>query len=719
MRIITLFLLTINILVVEGFSQVKIHRPIIHHSLDITLDPVKHRVKGVANLIVKANDGKQIGFLLNKSFKINYPKANEYEVENLRKEQAEPLPENNYLGLGGKWDTTEAVLWVADLPHQLRKAEELNIEIVYAGNLYVEPDDRQFSRETIAMEVSGTIGEEGVFLSPSAYWYPTLPTELSSYEVKVTMPPGWSCVTNGMPNEVVNKDNNTIVTHHFDHLSDAISLSAGQYEIKLLEREDVMLAAYFFSPQIELADGYLDACDRYVDMYSNLIAPYPFTKFAVVDNFLPSGYGMPGWTLLGSEVIKRSFIMEISLGHEVAHNWWGNSLYVNYDEGNWCEGLTVYMADYKYKEDASPEAAREYRMDVLSKYAAYVTEENDYPVSKFSERSNPADRAIGYNKVMMIFHMLKAMSERIEAGLFHKTLSSAYIENQWQVFGWSDWEKAFEKSTNRQLDWFFDQWVSKPGAPRIEITEGKTVSLSGGFAVGSDVITHSVNKKPYRYNLPVVIETSTGITRENIEIKQAKQRLSFTGKGTLISITLDPDFEVFRHIYQGEMPLTIAEFFGDPDAMLITPASGANSEIYQQVAEGLKKENQKVAKDNEVFTSELSGSIWLFGSPEENEAWDKISTKADTDRLLNIMAELIVDQMKNEPLVTTVIAKHPITEGKVLVYTIASESGNILAGTRMLPHYGKYSYLVFNEGKNVIKGKSEPDGVSPMRWVND
>lgn len=47
---------------------------------------------------------------------------------------------------------------------------------------------------------------------------------------------------------------------------------------------------------------------------------------------------MLSYTLLGRTVIKMPFIVYTSLGHEIAHNWWGNSVFVDQEKGNWCEG---------------------------------------------------------------------------------------------------------------------------------------------------------------------------------------------------------------------------------------------------------------------------------------------------------------------------------------------------------------------------------------------
>ena len=59
---------------------------------------------------------------------------------------------------------------------------------------------------------------------------------------------------------------------------------------------------------------------------------------------------MPSFTLLGSQVIRLPFILASSYPHEILHNWWGNSVFVDYESGNWCEGLTAYMADHLIQE---------------------------------------------------------------------------------------------------------------------------------------------------------------------------------------------------------------------------------------------------------------------------------------------------------------------------------------------------------------------------------
>jgi hypothetical protein len=116
--------------------------------------------------------------------------------------------------------------------------------------------------------------------------------------------------------------------------------------------------------------GVLVHVGQYIEMHNALIGPYPYAKFALVENFWETGYGMPSFALLGPEVIRFPFILHSSYPHEILHNWWGNSVFVDDATGNWCEGLTAYLADHLVQEQQAKGA--EYRRGTLQKHRDYV-----------------------------------------------------------------------------------------------------------------------------------------------------------------------------------------------------------------------------------------------------------------------------------------------------------------------------------------------------------
>ena len=114
---------------------------------------------------------------------------------------------------------------------------------------------------------------------------------------------------------------------------------------------------------------------------------------------------MPSFTLLGEKIIRFPFILHSSYPHELLHNWWGNSVYVDFSNGNWCEGITAYEADHLISEQR--EQGDDYRRSTLQKFSNVVDATNDFPLNKFISRHDAASEAIGYGKSMMLMHMLR------------------------------------------------------------------------------------------------------------------------------------------------------------------------------------------------------------------------------------------------------------------------------------------------------------------------
>jgi hypothetical protein len=180
---------------------------------------------------------------------------------------------------------------------------------------------------------------------------------------------------------------------------DEITLVGGPLVVYREAAGAVEALVYLRQKDDALAAKYLQATAQYVEMYRGLIGPYPYGKFALVENFWETGYGMPSYTLLGPQVIRFPFILTSSYPHEILHNWWGNSVFVDYESGNWCEGLTAYMADHLIQEQRG--AGEDYRRDTLQKYRSYVREGRDFPLTEFRSRHSAATEAVGYGKTLM------------------------------------------------------------------------------------------------------------------------------------------------------------------------------------------------------------------------------------------------------------------------------------------------------------------------------
>lgn len=196
--------------------------------------------------------------------------------------------------------------------------------------------------------VTASISESGTFLLPDSGWYPDLVDGQDSFLLKVEAPEGVVAVTAGLGLGHVTRGGKTFSEWRIDHPLRGLALSAAAYQVSERKVGEVTAATYFLAANQSLSPSYLEAAACYLRLYADLFGSYPFPKFAVVENFFPTGYGFPSYTLLGSAVVRLPFIPTTSLGHEIAHCWWGNGVYKARPPSRWWSptGLPTTVAGW-------------------------------------------------------------------------------------------------------------------------------------------------------------------------------------------------------------------------------------------------------------------------------------------------------------------------------------------------------------------------------------
>src|SRR3989338_10705819 len=568
---------------------------ILNHNIEIELFLKEHKLKAVDHLLVPYENSEKVSFFINKSFQV-------LSVSSSNKKLDFKAISN---GDGQRLEIT--------IPSDLRQSDSVILDIAYEGCIFEKPISQE--KEDIG-ETTGVIGEEGVYLSPACAWYPDIPNSLATFTVTIITPAGYEAVTQGI---LVNKksvDNKTYTTWEEKNVSEDCHLVAGRYKVTSIKHDGIDIYAYFFTEEQGLVETYINATKRYLDMYQKLLGNYPYGKFAIVENFFQTGYGMPSFTLLGSTVVKLPFIVDTSLGHEILHNWWGNSVFVDESQGNWCEGLTAYMADYYYKELKDTASADDYRKNICRKYTNYVTGQNDFPLKRFIGRKDQATQAIGYGKTAMVFHMLRQM---VGDDLFYQSLRRFYKDKIWQHAGWKDIQRILEDTSRVDLSWFFDQWINQAGAPFIKLCKTEVMKANDGWLTRIEIIQEG---KPYRLFVPIEMELDGGNFYTVTEIKESSSAVVIQTASQPVHITIDPQCNVFRRLHREEIPPTIDFILGDNEKVIVYPTGGESAlqAAYKKLAELLGEKGGVIKADTEVTETEMTRkSLFILGGLAENK----------------------------------------------------------------------------------------------------
>ncbi|NNF97083.1 MAG: hypothetical protein HKM94_09175 [Halobacteria archaeon] len=577
------------------------------------------------------------------------------------------------------------------------------VKLSYQGKITPDKAQDQFGMPEYVLS------QDGVYLDSTSVWLPQFHTHpWMTFNLQVEAPPGWEIISQGK-----RETQNGGFRFAMPHPQDEIYLVGGLLTRYQQMQGDIELVIYLREADAKLAQNYLQASAQYIRFYSDLIGPYPYAKFAVVENRWQTGYGMPSFTLLGSRVIRLPFILHTSLPHEIVHNWWGNGVYIDYTDGNWSEGLTAYLSDHLDSEQRSQDVA--YRRQALERYANFAAQERDFPLSQFRSRHSDASQAVGYSKSLMLFHML-----RQQAGdeAFNQRIRRLWQRYRFQTASYRDVIRTLFDGDEQQYEAFVAQWLHQTGAPKLSLGKVRVSETASGYRL-TLVVNQEQATPPHTLQVPVDVSL-TGVeapSRRLINLTGRRSHITLNFEQRPQAVTLDPDYDVFRLLHPQERPASLGRLFGASKQLLVLPTqvSPTQRTAWQQLAAAWSKryDNIEVIDDSEISQLPADTAVWLLGWQNKLVATTRQRFNSAKQQLQPMVA--IINDQRLNAADHAVVLLDPDNSRAPLGFIGANQPDEIAALARKLPHYSTYGLLAFElpKVKNIIK-QSLPVKVSPL-----
>jgi len=703
-----------SINVLEGEGQIEL----LHHDLTIELIPDQHLLKARDSLTFTPTSPnlKEISLYLNKNLAVHSIRFKDALIKFAVKETV--LPQDvTKRRLYQDYQNTQLIK--VTLPKKVKRGEQLQLELSYQGEIYDAPKESSGPPITTD-ETTGLISEEGIFLTGESHWYPDLPNSLFASNLTVQIPAKWEIITHGILVARSKLLQGIMTAWHSTVPADSLTVVAGKYTVSTKKISGVELSAYFYPEESSLAQEYLDAAAKYLQTYTQLLGPYPFSKFVIAEGSFPSGLSFPSFTLLGKQVIKRHYTQPYALGHELVHCWFGNYVFSDPKTGNWMEGLTAYLANYYYDEQTQgPDVAKAHRQRMILEYSTYTDEAKDYPLDQFIEKENPLDDAIGYQKTAMVFHMLR---NQIGNEAFFKALVLLVERFGAKRASWHDLQKLFEETSQQDLIWFFQQWVHEKGAPILSVKGVSKKPLEKGYEVKLDVAQLT---KTFRLMIPVRIDTADQTEFKTMGLTTPLTTVTLETASEPRALTIDPDNQIFRRLIPSEMPPNLNHYLQEPDRLVVYPTQGNEPEnkLYKDLAERIQKKSEaglsdrqtRLVSDMELKEEDLKNQSVLFlGGEGVNAAIAKVKDQFPKAVEIKKQAFRIKNDNYNGPGHALLVSlASPFNPDKIItIFLGLSESAASEVSPRLF-FYGWNSYLVFDRGKVVVQEDFSPQA-EPM-----
>jgi aminopeptidase N len=308
-------------------------------------------------------------------------------------------------------------------------------------------------------------------------WLPTIdhPYDKAMCEFIVTAPNHYQVISNGLKIEETDLPGNKRLTHWKQSVPIAswlYVLGVARFAVQSVDEFDGKSIQTWVYRQDRDA-GFYDfgyVTKEALEFYSDRIGPFSYEKLANIQSNSVSGGMEAASAILYSESSvsgDRSVRWRNVVIHEIAHQWFGNSVTEkDWDEIWLSEGFATYFTllfiEHQYGRDAFVEGLKSSKKSVdnfYSKNPKYRLVHDNLQDMKDVTTSQI------YQKGSWTLHMLRGVvgTENFWKGI--KIYYNKYRDSHATV---ADFRNVMEEVSGKDLSGFFDQWLYKPGTLKYQ-----------------------------------------------------------------------------------------------------------------------------------------------------------------------------------------------------------------------------------------------------------
>jgi aminopeptidase N len=383
------------------------------------------------------------------------------------------------------------------------------------------------------------------------HWIPCYdyPNDKVTQETIVTVDDGLKVLSNGKLFRVDEDEEKRIKTYHWlqdlPHSTYLFLLAIGPFSIIQDALGSLPVNYWVYEKDVEDAEWIFKKTPRMIDFFNKIFGyDYPWAKYdQVISPRMGGGAENTTATLLGEEVIhnkraEQDFSWDRIIAHEIAHQWWGDLITLRSWEHTWLNESFATYSDYLYT--SYDKGQEEGAYDLLGKKNQYLREAHtrymrpivfdryDRPQQNFDSHTYPKGAAV--------LHILRFI---LGDEPFFQTLKHFLHKHNFRVVDTHDFMVSVKEATGQNMDWFFEQYIFKPGHPVFDVSykwdePSRKVKLKV-----RQVQDTSKGVPVYKTPVMIGIHTQNGRFSEKIWIEEQEQDFVFAVKEKPLMVRFD------------------------------------------------------------------------------------------------------------------------------------------------------------------------------------
>ncbi|MDD2629555.1 MAG: hypothetical protein PHV61_05225 [Limnochordia bacterium] len=433
-----------------------------------------------------------------------------------------------------KWKIPSGLLsvWWVDFPQKLKKEEVKKVTISYS-----QEKESYFSLPQIHYDTA-------------VAWYPGMLKEnLYTLNLTATVP---NQLTPIVPGELVSTHSSQgRTTYQFASTvpSPLVNFLALSVEKTTFNYPDGRPVHVYYTPrQSSAVSALADIVYQARRFYEQQSGPFlaESTSVVIFDSAMEMAYSTPYGIVLSSGIVARAIhtndftILSHTLAHELAHYYWGYTTVPLLTEG-WilAEGLAEYSAKLFLDSNQASDGVRLMQGN-YTEYAYILREikkegSAEMPLAKITfVYQDQFDLLI--HKGVYVHQML---ADIVGEGIYRTVLADLYSNCKGDTVSLPQWQKAVEKASRQNLDWFFKDWVY--GTAHVDFAVTEVTSNTKGKAV---ITIANLGSAMYKGPVEIRIDTAEHSRTFNVVLDKAKNTITCDIEGQLQGVVVDPNWRL-------------------------------------------------------------------------------------------------------------------------------------------------------------------------------
>jgi aminopeptidase N len=414
------------------------------YTLQLDYDPATDRLVGTATIVAEATQGL-------KSFNLDLRDFLTVTSIKTGTKQGFKMEEAEWSHVG-----QELTVFPREKP---RERTQFSVVVEYEGIVQpiTDPDD---SIEGFVPTADGAYVVNEPQGSPG--WYPANdnPNDKALFDISITVPEGRTALANGVlvSTETANGKTTWNWSHSTPMAPYLATATNGFFDLTVTTLPDGTPNYVAVDPTITTSRAVLANIPAIQAYFSSIYGPYPPDAIgAIVDRAPNVGYALE----TQSKANYASMPSLNTLAHEIAHEWFGDSVSLKVWPDMWLNEGFARFSEWMWTENLGTRTAAQ----------AFTTSYSRAATSSFWQIPPAAlpDASVLFTTAVYERGAMTIQALRVKIGelAFWQLVRGWAADNKSGNVNTDDFIAAAEQASGMELDAFFDVWLFQPGKPTV------------------------------------------------------------------------------------------------------------------------------------------------------------------------------------------------------------------------------------------------------------